>query len=446
MLVTHSAVDPPLQRVIGGGREKQSSSAVCDRNGSYQGFQRLFTLVGKPVCLQQRFSSVSSQETVSQLRGLNKTFSYFTADVFEEKEPQTKRDCKIISGGVRRASVHRRQEKPSYKAVYPKKTKVKNQSVTIRQPLVMCIMNLPGNHVSYEEASQMFASTEEAKEMLKRLLASRNHESMMAEPVSRDIARQDQESQSELLEKSDCLQDTYNYLFHRHVQTLNDIIRQQEQQETDEAHGIHHQKKVIQLSCVDGGNYDDDTSVITGSTKSSHNCSTISYHSSTWDGATGSNNQDSNQNAINSNNFIASSTSCSEDNKTLLKDHCKKGERTRVNDNSQSGSSHSIQESATTYRDIRGESSVNINVVSNSIKALQLQEVKVPLNPVITFNHVSTATESSSTDIESESASLRQFKTTSISSTHQSRSSSPLLEVPLPLEDLTSEMMRPPMN
>ncbi|KDR13422.1 hypothetical protein L798_12497 [Zootermopsis nevadensis] len=327
--------------------------------------------------------------------------------------------------------------------MYQKKTKSKNRSVAIRQPLLMCTMDLPGNHSPIEEASQVLSSTEEAKAMLKRLLTSRNHESTMAEPVSTDDARQGQESQSGLLEKSDYLQDAYNYLFHRHVQTLNDIIQQQKQHETDEAHGIYHQKhhkQVIQLSCGDGHDCDDNTSVIAGSMKSSsHNCSTISYHSFSCDGATGSNNQDSNQNAINSNNFFASPPSCSEDDETVLKDHCEKDKQRKVNDNSQIGSSQCTQKSETTHRNSSGESS--INVITSKINALELQEVKVPPKPIITFNHVS-ASESSS----NESINLKRIKTTSISSTHQSRSSSPLLEVPLPLEDLASEMMRPPIN
>lgn len=449
MLVICPTVDRPLQRAAGARQQKKSRSAVSDRNGSYQGFQPLFTLVGKPICLQQRFSfASSSQETISQLRSLHKTYYCFTADVLEEKKAQTKINRKTISGGVRRASVHRRQEKPSTEVVYQKKTKSKNRSVAIRQPLVMCTMNLPGNHIPYEEASQIFNSTEEAKTMLKRLLASGNHESMMAEPVSTDDTRQGQESRSGLLEKSDYLQDTYDYLFHRHVRTLNGVIRQQKEQETDKAHRIYHQKhhkQVIQLSCGDGGDCDDDTSVITGSTKSSsHNCSTVSCHSSSCDGATGSNNQDSNQNAINSNNFFASPISCSEDDKILLKDHCEKGKLSRVNDNSQIGSSHCIQKSESTHRNVNGDSSININVVTSKINALKLQEVKV--KPVITFNHVSTASGSSSTHAESESVNLKRIKTTSISSTYRSRSSSPLLEVPLPLEDLASEMMRPPIN
>lgn len=444
MLVSGSAVDRKLQTETGGRGQKKSGSTFSERYGScYQQFQPLFTLVGKPIHLQQRSSFVSpSQETISQLKTQNKTYSCFIADGLVENKTKPNTVSKIISGGVRRASVHRRQEqKPSTEVVYQKKTKLKNRSVVTRQPLVMCTMNLPGNRVPYEEASQMFSSTEEAKAMLKRLLASTNHESMMVEPVSTDDATQSQESQSRLLEKSEYLEDTYDYLFQRHVQTLNSVIRQQKQEETDEAHRIYNQKhckQVIQLCCGDGGKCDD-TSVIIGSTKSSRcNCSTISHHSSSCDRVTGSNNQ-------NRNNLFASPISCSGDDE-MSKDHSKKSELSVVNDNNQIGNSQCIQKGETTHKNISGDCNININEVTSKINALELQEVKVPPKPIITFNHVSTVSEGSSTSTESESINLKQIKTTSISSTYRSRSSSPLLEVPLPLEDLTTEMMRPPIK
>jgi hypothetical protein len=304
-------------------------------------------------------------------------------------------------------------------------------------------MDVPGKHAPYEEASQMFSSTEEAKAMLKRLHASRNHACMTAESVNISDVRQGQEKRSGLLEKSNYLEDTYEYLFHRHVQTLNEVIRQQEQLEADEAHGLHrqkHRKQVIQLCCEDVER--DDTPVIINPKNSSnrHNSSIFCHHSSSCDGTAESNSQDSNQNpepySINS-NVSGSPTSCSEDGNKFIKNRCEKDGPSRMSEN------HTGR-CETTHRNNSDDSSLNINAITDGINALQTQEV--PPKPIITFNHVSTSSESSSTFRESESLTLKQAKGKFISSTIRSRSSSPLLEVPVPLEDLTSEMMRPPIN
>jgi hypothetical protein len=307
-------------------------------------------------------------------------------------------------------------------------------------------MNLPGKDVPHEEATQTFPSTEEAKEMLKRLLATTNHECMMVESVSADDARQRQENRTELLDKPDYLEDTYDYLFHRHVQTLNGVIRQQE---ADEARGIYqqnHSKQVIQLCRGDGGDCDK-SCIIIGSTKlsSHHNSSIASQNSSNCSRATGSNSQDSDKN-INSNDFFASRTSCSEDKDKEMKGQCMKGELTRKNDGNQIETCHDTQKSERTHRNNSDDGNININTVTNKINALELQEVKVPQKPIITFNHVTETSECSSSYTEYESLNLKQTKTTTVSSTLRSRSSSPLLEVPVPLDDLTSEMMRPPIN
>jgi hypothetical protein len=108
-------------------------------------------------------------------------------------------------------------------------------------------------------------------------------------------------------------------------------------------------------------------------------------------------------------------------------------------------SCHDTQKSGTTHRK-NSDGCVNINTVTNKINALELHDVTVPQKPVITFNHVSETNECSSSFSESESLNLKLTKTTSVSSTLRSSSSSPLLEVPVSLEDLTSEMMRPPIN
>lgn len=434
-------------------RQNKRGFAICDSDSNYcRGSQPSFTLAGTRIYLQQRFAFVpSSQETKSHVRCQNKTYSCFADEVLEERKTKTKTDTKRISGGVRRTSIHRRLKKqnPSNEVVYKKRTKSKNRSVSIRQPLVMCTMNLPGKHVPQEKATQMFPSTEEAKQML-RFLASTNHECtrMMAESVSADDARQRQENRTELLDKPDYLEDTYDYLFHRHVQTLNGVIQRQEQQEADAARGIYqqkHSKQVIQLCCGDGRDCDD-TSIIIDSTglSSRHNSSTVSQNPPICR-ATGSNSLDSDKNDINTSDFCARQTSCNENKNKEMKGRCKKGELTRMSADNQLESCHDTQKSGTTHRK-NSDGSVNINIVTNKINALELQDVRVPQKPVITFNHVSETNECSSSFSESESLNLKLTKTTSVSSTLRSSSSSPLLEVPVSLEDLTSEMMRPPIN
>jgi hypothetical protein len=445
MLVTCSAVDRALQPAADVGGQTRLGSLVRNRDVSHQESETLFTLVGKSVGLQQRFSfGPENQETVLHFKSQNKNFFCLIDDVTEQTKRETKINTKTISGGVRRASVHHRQEqkKPSTDVVYKKKTKSKNRCITIRQPLVMCTVSLPDKHLPFEEGPQIFSSTEEAKVMLRRLLASTDHECTMAESVRTSNVTQGKESQSGLLEKPEYLEGTYDYLFHRHVQTLNDIIRQQELQENDEACGIYLQKnckQVIQLCCGDGIDCDDDASVTIGSTKSSHhhNTSTTCYHPFSCDEATGSNSQDTNQ-KINSNNFFANPSSCDEDGDKAMNNHCEKNESTSVNDNNQTGSCHYIQNNS--------DNSINLNAVTRKLNALKLKEVRSSPKPIITFNHVSNVNESISAYTESESNKLKQITTTSIPSTIRSRSSSPLLEVPAALEDRTTEMMRPPMN
>lgn len=425
MLVICSAVDRSLHTTKDARRQKTIGSTVSVSDVRQQESETLFTLVGKSVCLQQRFSFVpSKKETILHFRSKNKNYSCFVDNVLEQTERETKINTQTLSGGVQRASVHRRQEqkKSSTAAVFQKKTKSKNRCVIIRQPLVMYTMNLPDKHLSYEEASHIFSSTEEAKVMLKRLLAPTNHKHMMAESVSTGNVRPGKESQSRLLEKPEYLEGTYDYLFHRHVQTLNDVIQQQDLQD-DETHGIYQQKnhkQVIQLCCGEAIDCDDDASVTIGSTKSSshHNTSPACYYAFSCDEAMGNKNQDTIQN-IHSNNLFANLTSCDYD---KVNDHCEEKELTNMNDNS-----------------------INLNPVTRKMNALKLQEVRSSSKPIITFNHVSTVNESSSTYSESESNKLKQIKTTS-TSTIRSRSSSPLLEVPVAMEDLTTEMMRPPLN
>ena len=442
MLGICSAVDRLLHTTKDVRRQKSIGSLVRDSDASHQESETLFTLVGKSVGLQQRFSFVpANQETVSHFRGQHKNYSCFIDDIIEQTKRETKINTKTISGGVRRASVQRRQEqkKSSTEVVYQKKTKSKNRCFTTRQPLVMCTVNLPDKHLPYEEAPQIFSSTEEAKVMLKRLLASTDHKCTMAESVSTSNVGHGKESQSGLLEKPEYLEGTYDYLFHRHVQTLNDVIQQQALQEDDEACGIYQQKnhkQVIQLCCGDGIDCEDDVSVTIGSTKSSrhHNTSTACYHSFSCDEANGSHSQDTNQN-INSNNFFANPSSCDEDDDKAMNNHCEENESTSVNDNNQTGSWHYIQNNS--------DNSIHLNAVTRKMNALKVTSSP---QPIITFNHVSTVNESSSTYTESESNTMKQIKATSISSTIRSRSSSPLLEVPVALEDLTTEMMRPPLN
>lgn len=441
MLVICSAVDRSLQTTKDARRQKTIGSTVSVSDVRQQKSETLFTLVGKSVCLQQRFSFVpSKKETVLHFRSQNKNYSCFVDNVLEQTERETKISTQTFSGGVQRASVHRRQEqkKSSTEAVFQKKTKSKNQCVTIRQPLVMYTMNLPDKHLSYEKATHIFSSTEEAKVILKRLLASTDHKHMMAESVSTGNVRPGKESQSILLEKPEYLEGTYDYLFHRHVQTLNDVIQQQELQD-DEAHGIYQQKnhkQVIQLCCGEAIDCDDDASVTIGSTKSSshHTTSPACYYAFSCDEAMGNKNQDTIHN-IQSNNFFTNPNSCDDD---KVNDHCEEKQSASANDNNQIGSCHYIQN--------KGDNSINLNPVTRKMNALKLQEVRSSSKPIITFNHVSTVNESSSTYIESESNKLKQITTTSTSSTIRSRSSSPLLEVPVALEDLTTEMMRPPLN
>jgi len=437
MLVICSTVERALHTTKDARRQKTVGSTVSVTDASHQDSETLFTLVGKSVCLQQRFSFVASKkETVLHFRSQNRNYSCFVNNVLGQTERETKINTQKFSGGVQRASVHIRQEQKasSTEAVFQKKTKSKNRCVTIRQPLVMYTINLPDKHSSYEEASHIFSSTEEAKVMLKRLLASTDHKRKMAESVSTGNVRPGKESQSRLLEKPEYLEGTYDYLFHRHVQTLNDVIQQQEIHD-DEAHGIYQQKnhkQVIQLCCGEAIDCDDDASVTIDSTKSSshHNTSPACYYTFSCDEATGNKNQDTIQN-IHSNNFLANPNSCDDDDK--VNDHCE--EKESVN---QIGSCHYIQNN--------GDNNIDLNPITRKMNALKLQEVRSSSKPIITFNHVSTVNESSSTYIESESNKLKQIQTTSTSSTIRSRSSSPLLEVPVALEDLTTEMMRPPLN
>ena len=440
MLVICSAVDRSLHTTKDARRQKTLGSTVSVSDASHQDSETFFTLVGKSVCLQQRFSFVASKkETVLHFISQNKNYSCFVDNVLEQTEGETKINSRTFSGGVQRASVHRRQEQKesSTETVFQKKTKSKNRCVTTRQPLMMHTMNLPDKHLSYEEASHTFSSTEEAKVMLKRLLASTDHKHMMAESVSTGNVRPGKESQSRLLEKPEYLEGTYDYLFHRHVQKLNDVIQQQELQD-DEAHGIYQQKnhkQVIQLCCGEAIDCDDDPSVTISSTKSSshHNTSPACYYAFSCDEATGNKNQDTIQN-IHSNNFFANPNSCDDD---KVNDHCEDRESTSVNDNNQIGSCHYIQN--------KGDNNINLNPITRKMNALKLQEVRSSSKPIITFNHVSTVNESSGTYNESASNKLKQIQT-STSSTIRSRSSSPLLEVPVALEDLTTEMMRPPLN
>jgi len=442
MLVICSAVDRSLHTTKDARRQKTVGSTVSVSDVRQQESEALFTLVGKSVCLQQRFSFVPSEkETVLHFRSQNKNYCCFVDDVLEQTERETKINTRTFSGGVQRASVHRRQEqkKSSTEAVFQKKTKSKNRCVSIRQPLVMYTMNLPDKHLSYEEASHIFSTTEEAKVMLKRLLASTDHKHTMAESVSTGNVRLGKKSQSRLLEKPEYLEGTYDYLFHRHVQTLNDVIQQQELQD-DEAHGIYQQKnhkQVIQLCCGEAIDCDDDASVTIGSAKSSshHNTSPACCSAFSCDEPMGNKNQDTIQN-IHSNSFFANPNSCDDDDK--VNGHCEEKELTSVNDNNQIRSCHYLQN--------KGDNSINLNPVTRKMNALKLQEARSSSKPTITFNHVSTVNESSSTYIESEASKLKQIKTTSTSSTIRSRSSSPLLEVPVALEDLTTEMMRPPLN
>ncbi|XP_023714431.1 uncharacterized protein LOC111868215 [Cryptotermes secundus] len=443
MLVKLPAECRSLCRGTDAQRRNKRASAVSDSGDNYyRGSQPSFTLEGTRIYLQQRFAFVPSSQEISHVRSQNKTYSCFAYEVLEERKRKTKTDTKRISGGVRRTSVNRRleQQKPSTKVVYKKRTKSKNRSVATRQPLVMCTMNLPGKHVPQEKATQMFPSTEEAKQMLRRLLASTNHECtrMMAESVSADDARQRQDNRTELLDKPDYLEDTYDYLFHRHVQTLNGVIQRQEQQEADEARGIYQQKhstQVIQLCCGDSRDCDE-TSISIDSTElsSRHNSSTVSQNPAVCS-ATGNSSQDSDKNDV-----LARQTSCNENKNKEVKGRCKNGELTGMSVDNQIESCHDTQKRT------NSDGSVNINIVTNKINALELQVVRVPQKPVITFNHVSETNECSSSFNESESPNLKLTKSTSVSSTLRSSSSSPLLEVPASFEDLTSEMMRPPIN
>jgi hypothetical protein len=272
---------------------------------------------------------------------------------------------------------------------------------------------------------------------------------MMAESASVGDGRQRKENRPELLDKPDYLEDTYEYLFHRHVQTLNGVIRKQEQQEVDEAPGIYqqnHSKQVIQLCCGDGRDCDD-TSTIIGPTKLSslHNSSTVYQNSFDSNRATGSNSQNSDKNDINSNDFFGSQISCKE-NGNELKGQCMKGEPMRMSDDNHKEICNSTQKSETIYRKNNDDGSANINIITNKMNTLELQGVKVPQKPVITFNHVPEASECSGSSSESQSLNLNQIKAISVSSTLRSSSSSSLLEVPVSLENLTAEMMRPPMN
>lgn len=453
MLVKLPAVCRSLYTGTDVQRRNKRGFAVSDSGDNYcRGSQPSFNLEGTRIYLQQRFAFVpSSQEIISHVRSQNKTYC-FADEVLEERKRKTKTDTKRISGGVRRTSVHRRleQQKPSTEVVYKKGTKSKNRSVATRQPLVMCTMNLPGKDAPQEKATQMFPSTEEAKQMLRRLLASTNHECtrMIAESVSGDDARQRQENRNELLDKPEYLEDTYDYLFHRHVQTLNGVIQRQEQQEADEARGIYQQKnskQVIQLCCGDGRDCDE-TSINIDSTElsSRHNSSTVSQNPPICR-ATGNSSQDSDKNDKNTSDFLARQTSCNENKNKEMKGRCKNGELTGMSVDNQIESCHDTQKSGKTHR-TNSDCSVNINIVTNKINALELQDVSVPQKPVITFNHVTETNECSSSFSESESLNLKLTKSTSVSSTLRSSSSSPLLEVPVSFEDLTSEMMRPPIN
>ena len=121
-----------------------------------------------------------------------------------------------------------------------------------------------------------------------------------------------------------------------------------------------------------------------------------------------------------------------------MTDHCEENELTSVNGNSEAGSCQYIQN--------HGDSNINLNAVSRKINALKLQEIISSPVPIITISHVSTLNESSSTYSESESSKMKQTKTTSVSSKFQLRRSSSLLEVPVTLEDLATEKVRPSLN
>ena len=444
--MVRSAVHGSLHTTKDVRQQKRVGSVFRDNDFSHQEPETLLTLVGKSVCIQQRLSFVPSnhQGTVSHFRSQNKNYFCFIDDVLEQTKKERKRNTNAISGGVRRASVRRREEqkKPSAEVVYQKKTKSKNRCVTIRQPLVTGTMNLSDRHLPHEDALQVFSSIEEAKINLKRLLASIDHKCGMAESVSAGNVRQGKESQSGMLEKPEYLEGTYDYFFKRHVQTLNVVIRQQELQEDAEARGIHQEKnckQVIQLCCGGDIDCDDDASVTTGSAKSSghHSNGTARYHSFSCDEATGSNRQGNNQN-INSNNIFANPSYCDGDDNKVMTDHCEENELTSVNGNSEAGSCQYIQN--------HGDSNINLNAVSRKINALKLQEIISSPVPIITISHVSTLNESSSTYSESESSKMKQTKTTSVSSKFQLRRSSSLLEVPVTLEDLATEKVRPSLN
>ncbi|PSN36064.1 hypothetical protein C0J52_23068 [Blattella germanica] len=443
MLVIFSAVANPTE----GRRQRcRSSSTVRNlsirSNSSSSGYksadsynsQPQFTLEGRPVYLQQRLkSSPPIQETPQRIRTRQKTYSCLIEQSTKEKSRECKVSSKRISGGVRRASIRRRQEqqKPSVEVVYQQKTKRKARgAVHVRQPLAMSVMSLPGKHLprycSCEESSQVFPTTEEAKSTLKRLLASRNHESMMSESVNTD-AKQETGERGGLLEKPAYLEDTYDYLFNRHVQTLNGVIKRQEQEKLDETNEINQQKsrkQVIQLCCRDGGDNsagEEDTSVIIGSTK----CSTRQNSG----GCGESTNYSDGVRKDNTNNNHPShrgQTSCSCGEKSSLTG----GLEHQCNDNRQSANSKVSN---------NNNSEISVNLVTSQIHELELQEIAPP-KPLIIFNHVPSSSENCSVSIDSEE------QVRPIISPPRSRSPTPLLEVPFPVKDLDCEMKRPPIN
>ncbi|KAJ9583449.1 hypothetical protein L9F63_022206 [Diploptera punctata] len=381
-----------------------------------------FSLEGKPIFLQHRLSPVPPVHDKSQRYSLNKnTYKCLIEQTAEKKTRDCKVSAKRISGGVRRASVRRREEqqKPSIEIVYQQKTKRKVRKVAIsRQPLAMSVMSFPGKHLprycSCEEANQVLPSTEEAKATLKRLLASRNHESMMSESVGGEANRHEAAG---LLDKPAYLEDTYDYLFNRHVQTLNGVIKRQEQEKLEQANEINQQKnrkQVIQLCCGgDNSACEDDASVIIGSEKSStrQNSSRVAESRSC-------------RSAENcNNNHSVHNTACS----------CAvSGGKCQLN--------HEFEEQCNS-KSVNNNISktVNVNLVTSQIQELELLELE-PQKPLIIFNHVPTSNENSPLPMDSEEDSRP------VVSPPRSRSPTPLLEVPFPVKDIDCEMKRPPIN
>lgn len=450
MLVIFSAVANSEYTAAQGRRQTRSSCSsrkVFTRNSSgYRSAvsyecQPEFALEGKPIYLQQRLSLASPVQENSQRYCIqNKTYACFIEQAVEKKSRDSKVSAKRISGGVRRASIKRREEqqKPSVEVVYQQKTKRKGRKVVIqRQPLAMSVMSLPGKHLpsycSCEEATQVFPTTEEAKATLKRLLASRNHESMMSESVSGEGNRHEGSDKVGLLEKPAYLEDTYDYLFNRHVQTLNGVIKKQEQEKLDEANEINQQKnrkQVIQLCCRDGGDNsagEEDASVIVGSTKSS------TRQNSSRGGE--------------SRNYRSPETETDHCNNNHHKNHSHTpcscavgGGKSPLNEKSENQCNSKSVNGHTNINNVSNK--ISVNLVTSQIQELELQELE-PEKPLIIFNHVPTSSENSPLPMDPEE---RFEDSQPVVSPPRSRSPTPLLGVPFPVKEIDCEMKRPPIN